>query len=186
MTRNRINKNTGNEEWYTPAEYIESARLVMGSITLDPASCKTANAIVKAEKYYTKHENGLLQKWHGRLWINPPYTQPSIQRFCEKLIQDLHDEYIEQACVLISNATETKHGQLLLSNCDAVCFLSGRVNRFWSDAVDVSRPLQGHMIVYFGERSTLFCDEFKQHGVVLMGFGIQKNILREIRMDFSE
>ena len=34
--------------WHTPAEYIEAAREVMGSIDLDPASCHIAQQAVKA------------------------------------------------------------------------------------------------------------------------------------------
>lgn len=63
--------NSGNNEWYTPKVYIESARLVMGEIDLDPASSAMANKIVRARKYYTEADNGLTKSWEGELWIDP-------------------------------------------------------------------------------------------------------------------
>ena len=45
---------------YTP-EYIEAARIVLGSIDLDPASSDIANQLVRAKKYYTIADNGLNQ-----------------------------------------------------------------------------------------------------------------------------
>ena len=60
-------------EHYTPAEYIEAARIVMGGIDLDPATTWTVNNwSVKASSIYTKESNGLIRQWHGRVWLNPP------------------------------------------------------------------------------------------------------------------
>ena len=53
-----VSHNSGENEWYTPKNIIESARAVMGDIDLDPASSALANDIVQAKDYYTTNEDG--------------------------------------------------------------------------------------------------------------------------------
>jgi hypothetical protein len=59
-------------EHYTPFEVISAAKNLMGGIDLDPASCEVANNTVAAGDYYDKDDDGLSQKWYGRVFLNPP------------------------------------------------------------------------------------------------------------------
>lgn len=60
---------SSNVEWGTPP-HIFSKYDAVYHFTLDV--CAThENAL--CEHYYTKEQNGLVQDWHGRCWMNPPY-----------------------------------------------------------------------------------------------------------------
>ena len=89
-----VSQNSGDNEWFTPAEYIEPARKVLGVIDLDPASSKEANKVVKAKRFFDKDDNGLSRKWSGRVWMNPPYAQPLVDQFSEKLAASYADKSV--------------------------------------------------------------------------------------------
>jgi len=158
-----VSNNSGNNEWYTPAKYLDSARAVMGHIDLDPASSVIANERVQAGRIFTAEEDGLKQDWFGNIWMNPPYAQPLTEQFCNKLVS----EEFNQAIVLVNNATETKWGNTLLKNCSAVCFTKGRIKFVAPDGTLGDSPLQGQMIVYFGNQKNKFINEFSKYGVCL-------------------
>ncbi len=158
-----VSQNTGENEWYTPPEIIDAAVEVMGGIDLDPASTVKANRIVHAESFYTKADDGLSQTWSGRVWMNPPYEQPWIERFCTKLVDEYNQDNIVEACVLVNNATETNWSQTLAKASNALCQPKGRV-RFWHPD-RTSAPLQGQEVHYFGEHDTRFRSVFEQFGV---------------------
>lgn len=156
--------NSGNNEWYTPQEYIRAARRVMGDIDLDPASSDRANETVGAATHYTAQDDGLRYLWQGRVWMNPPYSSDLIGRFCAKLVGHYEDGDVQEAIVLVNNATDTAWFQQLLGACAAVCFTRGRV-RFIDMAGNPSgAPLQGQAVLYFGPDSELFVAEFSRFG----------------------
>lgn len=71
-TRNPFHS-AASSEWYTDPELAELSRRLMGGIDLDPASCALANETIKATRYYTEEDNGLLMPWHcDRLFLNAP------------------------------------------------------------------------------------------------------------------
>lgn len=155
-----VGQNSGNNEWYTPAEYIDAARAVMGHIDLDPASTEAANEVIQAQKFYTENDNGLLYDWHGRVWMNPPYAQPAIADFCAKMREEFDAGRVTEAIVLVNNATETAWFHSLVESASAVCFPLARI-RFWAPGRETATPLQGQAIVYLGNNAERFLSEFR-------------------------
>jgi len=155
-------------EWSTPSIYIEAARSVMASIDLDPATNERAQAIIKATIFYTAETNGLQHEWHGRVWLNPPYSNGLMQQFIKKFLDEFEAGRILEAIVLTHNNTDTAWWQSLANKCAAVCFPRGRIA--FDDGSGRSNPTQGQSFFYFNQYDNdfdLFCGIFKKFGTVL-------------------
>jgi hypothetical protein len=160
-----VSNNSGENKWYTPIEYIDAARRVMGEINLDPASCAEADEIVQADTYYTEEIDGLKQPWFGNVWLNPPYGQPLIVQFSERVSSAFDSGEISQAIVLVNNATDTKWFHRLLDSASLLCLHLGRVT-FWHPRGS-SAPLQGQVLLYFGNQGDAFKNIFSEFGKVV-------------------
>lgn len=158
-----VANNSGNNEWYTPPEIIEAARSVMGSIDLDPASSEIAQKTVMAKNYYTAETNGLDKPWQGKVWMNPPYAAALIGQFADKLWQEYSCGAVEEAIVLVNNATETVWFNRIISTASAVVFPQHRIKFLMPDGKK-GAPLQGQAIIYLGKEPHKFLAWFKKFG----------------------
>ena len=171
VKRAHVSNNSGNNEWYTPADYIALAREVMGGIDTDPASSEIANRTVQAAQIFTAEDNGLTKQWRGRVWCNPPYAQPLITEFSEAIVSKYESGEIEQACVLVNNGTETRWFQRMLSTASAVCFPRSRIRFIDPDGNPSGAPLQGQAVLYMGDNREAFAAAFAKKGAVLFNGG---------------
>lgn len=157
---------TGENEWYTPAKYIEMVRKLFGAIDLDPASSTLANETVQATLYFTEEDNGLERDWLGAVWLNPPYSQPHIYNFVEKLVSEYAVGNVDEAVMLTHSYTDTRWFQLAAKYCTAVCFTTGRI-AFESPTGEKAAPTQGQAFLYFGDNTEEFARLFSEIGFVI-------------------
>ena len=164
---------TGDVEWYTPANFLKGVAEVLGAIDLDPASsdAQQACATVKATRYFTIADNSLEQRWHGRVFLNPPYARGWINAFVDKMISAYQAGDMTAGILLTNSATETKWWQHAAAHCDALCFPKRRI-RFLKVVDGVltrgsSSPSHPHSFFYFGRDVKRFAQVFRRFGLVL-------------------
>ena len=164
-----VSNNSGNNEWYTPANIIELARNSMGSIDIDPSSCDIAQSTVKAATYWTKETNGLDKSWYGNVWMNPPYSAALIKQFCAKLNQEYSNGNVKSFITLTNNATETQWFKQLYEVSSVMCFLTKRVKFLDQELKPIGAPLQGQVLCFQGNdlQKEMFIKNFSEIGLIL-------------------
>jgi phage N-6-adenine-methyltransferase len=158
-TASEAKKYDGDEHW-TPADYIDLVREVLGSIDLDPATSLKAQETVVAQQFYTKQDDGLSKEWAGRVFLNPPYSDPA--PFVEKLLEALGTGAVPEAIVLTNNTTDTTWAQSLLEASAAVCFTRGRIAFDRPDSKANKGTRQGQIFFYLGNDADSFIAAFEE------------------------
>ncbi|MDR2004110.1 MAG: phage N-6-adenine-methyltransferase [Prevotella sp.] len=133
-------------EWYTPPEFIQA----LGKFDLDPATCEAAIKLNNsASKYYTKEDNGLIKGWFGRVWLNPPYQNPDIKLFMQKMAD--HNNGI----ALVFNRCDSYWFQEhVLGRADSIFFLQSRIRFLRPDGTRGDSPGAGSVLIAYGEHNT--------------------------------
>lgn len=107
----------GSEEWLTPPHIVRA----LGPFDIDPAS-----PIVRpwdtARIHYSKLDNGLQQKWCGRVWLNPPYGNKT-SLWLEKMAE--HNNGIALVFARLETAMFFRY---VWGHADAVMALKGRLS----------------------------------------------------------
>jgi len=151
-----------NDEWYTPAKYIEAARQAFGgTIDVDPASNPLAQQTVKARQYFTKKIDGLKQEWPGAVWLNPPYTV--IRQFTDHLLAELDSGHCQSAILLGPSSTDAEWYHRAAARAEAWYFPDHRI-KFYDQDGGVQQALWPSVLFYFGPKPNAFCKAFKPIG----------------------
>jgi len=160
---------TGNNQWHTPEQYIKMVRKVLGKIDLDPASSNRAQHVVKAEMFFTgttPNDNGLIEPWHGRVFLNPPYSPKEITAFVDKMCDEYVAGRVKAAIMLTHNYTDSGWFQKATPLAKAICFPRTRIRFEDPDGVPCS-PTQGQAFFYFGRSATKFIKVFAPIGFIV-------------------
>jgi hypothetical protein len=157
---------TGENEWFTPAEYIEKAREILGRIDLDPASHVLAQKTVRATAFYTAAENGLTQPWSGRVWLNPPYSRELMSPFVDKFLSEYARGVIEQAILLTHDYTDTEWFHAAARAARATCLVRTRIH-FLAPSGEECSPRRGQTFFYFGLDDGPFRRTFSDVGLIM-------------------
>lgn len=70
------------DDYYTPKWLFDALNT---TFDLDAAAPKGGIPWIPAAKHYSIEDDGLAQPWSGRVWLNPPYSNPL--PWIEKFIQ---------------------------------------------------------------------------------------------------
>jgi len=185
-----INANSSDVEYYTPTPIIEAARETLGgTIALDPASSRLADARVRALRWFGIEADAMLRNWDAStVWMNHPFGRfekacdPECRKqhvhhtftlwgntaWIEKLVREFEIGRVKAACCITFACTSEKWFQPLLRRPQ--CFLSPRTNYFTPDGKIKKGVTKGSVVTYFGDRIDVFARGFKHLGVVKVPF----------------
>lgn len=129
------------DEWYTP-EWITAP---LGRFDLDPCAPMGEHRRI-AWLEYNREQDGLSMPWHGRVFCNPPFSQPLLKLFCERMA--LHGNGILLMMCLGFDASWFH--DYILGAADALFIMKGRIRFVGMDGTMGGSPPKGCMLAAYG------------------------------------
>ena len=99
-----IHFSSASDNWATPDSFMDRVK-TQYKVDFDLDVCADAGN-AKAERFYTREDDGLTQEWSGCVWCNPPYGRKQTAQWLKKA----YDSAKQGATVyvLIPARTDTK------------------------------------------------------------------------------
>jgi site-specific DNA-methyltransferase (adenine-specific) len=135
------------DEWATPPEFVAQLETEFGAFDLDPCA---REASAQAPYYYTKEDDGLVQPWHGHVFVNPPYSKPGpwVQKAIDEYYRSLASgaENTISVILLLPAATDVGWFHDLVLVHANVRFIRGRLRFLGWHGKPIGSPTAGSMI----------------------------------------
>lgn len=136
------------DEWGTPVDVFRRISVAYGPFALD-ACCRPETA--KADHFYTREDDGLAQPWHGRVWVNPPYSDPA--PWIRKAVEEVRNGHSDRVVMLLPAAIDTEwYHTLVVPHADVVP-VRGRIRFIGWQGAAVGSPKAGNVIAIFPKRA---------------------------------
>lgn len=179
-------------DWYTPREYTDMAREVLGGIDLDPASNPVAQGWINAATYYAldlsqfyadsawKAEKLQLElaresrrqldrqpAWRGRVWLNPPFSDTAA--WVRRLSAEYDAGHVSAAVLLVNSNLGYSWYEELWARCWCCCMRE----RMRFITIEHGQPVQGgqakrgQTFAYYGPEPERFDRVFRIIGRIL-------------------
>lgn len=143
------------DRYCTPAPI--KARLVeqLGApADLDPCYDPTGLVLARTRYDIRKGQNGLNLRWHGHVWLNPPYSKPG--PWLERAARHYRAGLVGSVtCIVNVQSGSNYWHRWVWPHATAVCFLKGRV-AFLYDGVPENGNRHDQAVIYYGDDLAAF------------------------------
>lgn len=119
--------------WLTPLDLLKR----IGEYDYDPCPYIGHNTAKVLEQF-----DGLISKWFGKVWLNPPYSEA--EKWLNKLVEHGHGS------ALIFARTGSKWVQPIMQKADNICFIKGRISFMKPDGTYGHNAGADSMLLNFG------------------------------------
>lgn len=147
-------------EWYTPPWVFDRLGI---TFDLDPSSPHDMVLdYIPATDRYTVFDDGLSKPWHGRVWLNPPYSKWT-QQWMRRM--SAHADGI----ALVFSRTDAAWFQEAIATADAVLFIAGRIDFVPGHENKHKKSRSGAASVFFawGKESVIALQRLSDRGFLM-------------------
>lgn len=150
------------QDYFTPPELIQAARTAMGGIDLDAASHWIANREHRIPEYFHVNRSAFENRWHGRVWLNPPYGDNA--PWFREILRYTASGDVEQLCMLSPVWAFTTAIARPVMRLSSAFVLLNPTPSFWGNARGRTGTNNPHGVLYMGDRPKEFLRAFAKHG----------------------
>jgi len=157
MTFHEVAYEQGTDEHDTPISFFAPIADAVGGFELDPCASESSDL---ADVNLTKEDGGL-REWHGRVWMNPPYS--NVAEWMQHANRQHQHGNTQLIIGLVFARTGTQWFHNHATSADTLCLVEGRLT--FGNA-DNSAPAPS-MVVVWGDVGEKLNRVLEQCGLVV-------------------